>query len=165
EAYVDQARVIQSCLDEFCHLSDQEVSRDKSHVYFLKNVSPSASNNICRELGMSKMSDLGRYLGISMIHGRGGCRHFQYILDCLDARLSSWKVATLSLAGRVTLVISVLNVIPAYAMQTCVLPIEICEKLTRRFEVLCGVHLKGLEKYTFLNGRMSKNLRRMAVWV
>ncbi|CAN1221782.1 hypothetical protein LINGRAPRIM_LOCUS388 [Linum grandiflorum] len=81
---------------------------------------------------MSKTSDLGRYLGISMIHDRGGSRHFQYILDRLDVCLSSWKVATLSLVGQITIVISMLNAIHAYAMQTCVPPIEICDKIDKK---------------------------------
>ncbi|CAN1800305.1 Putative ribonuclease H protein At1g65750 [Linum perenne] len=43
-----------------------------------------------------------------------------------------WKVKTLSLAGRVTFAQSVLAAIPAYAMQTSVLPVTTCEEIDRR---------------------------------
>ncbi|CAN1122260.1 hypothetical protein LINPERHAP2_LOCUS1265 [Linum perenne] len=44
----------------------------------------------------------------------------------MDKKLSSWKAKSLSLAGRVTLAQSVLSAIPAYAMQTSLLPNTTC---------------------------------------
>ncbi|CAN1845613.1 Putative ribonuclease H protein At1g65750 [Linum perenne] len=66
--------------------------------------------------------DLGRYLGVPVLHGRILRRTYQPILDRMDAKLSGWKASSLSLAGRITLALSVLNAITAYAMQTSVLP-------------------------------------------
>ncbi|CAN0838994.1 hypothetical protein LINGRAHAP2_LOCUS2457 [Linum grandiflorum] len=69
-------------------MSGQEVSREKSRIYFSKNVSHTLASNICQVLGMSKTETLGRYLGIPMIHGRGGVNHYRYILERLDSKLS-----------------------------------------------------------------------------
>ncbi|CAN1793485.1 Putative ribonuclease H protein At1g65750 [Linum perenne] len=57
---------------------------------------------------------------------------YQPILDRLDAKLSGWKANSLSLVGRVILTFSILNAIPAYAMQTSVLPCHICESIDRK---------------------------------
>ncbi|CAN1126705.1 Putative ribonuclease H protein At1g65750 [Linum perenne] len=76
--------------------------------------------------------DLGRYLGVPVLHGKITRNTYQPILDRLDSKLSGWKAESLSLAGRVTLALSVLNAIPAYAMQTSVLPCHICEAIDRK---------------------------------
>ncbi|CAN1138974.1 Putative ribonuclease H protein At1g65750 [Linum perenne] len=76
--------------------------------------------------------DLGRYLVVPVLHGKITKNTYQPILDRLDSKLSGWKSNSLSLAGRVTLALSVLNAIPAYAMQTSVLPCHICEAIDRR---------------------------------
>ncbi|CAI0476266.1 unnamed protein product, partial [Linum tenue] len=50
----------------------------------------------------------------------------------MDHKLSTWKAKNLSLAGRVTLAMSVLNAIPSYAMQTSPLPISVCGEIDRK---------------------------------
>ncbi|CAN1795223.1 Putative ribonuclease H protein At1g65750 [Linum perenne] len=67
---------------------------------------------------MSATRNLGRYLGILVLHGRTTVDKFEYIIERIDHKLSGWKCSSLSLAGRVTLAVSVLNALPAYAMQT-----------------------------------------------
>ncbi|CAN1818735.1 Putative ribonuclease H protein At1g65750 [Linum perenne] len=76
--------------------------------------------------------DLGRYLGVPVLHDRITRRTYQPIFERLDAKLSGWKASSLSLAGRITLALSILNAIPAYAMQTSVLPSHICEKIDQK---------------------------------
>ncbi|CAN0907476.1 Putative ribonuclease H protein At1g65750 [Linum grandiflorum] len=58
--------------------------------------------------------------------------HYKYILEHFDVNLSSWKRSSLSLAGRVTLATSVLNAILAFATQTSILPITVCNDIDRR---------------------------------
>ncbi|CAN1177369.1 Putative ribonuclease H protein At1g65750 [Linum perenne] len=50
----------------------------------------------------------------------------------MDQKLSGWKAKSLSLVGRVTLAQSVLAAIPAYAMQTSVLPATTCSDIDKR---------------------------------
>ncbi|CAN1124680.1 Putative ribonuclease H protein At1g65750 [Linum perenne] len=76
--------------------------------------------------------DLGRYLGVPVLHGKTTRNTYQPIFDRLDSKLSGSKANSLSLAGRVTIALSVLNAIPAYAMQTSVLPCHICEAINRK---------------------------------
>ena len=58
------------------------------------------------------------------------------ILEKSQKRLVSWKSASLSFAGRCTLIKTVASALPIYAMQTIKLPSEICanlDKINRNF--------------------------------
>ncbi|CAN1162506.1 Putative ribonuclease H protein At1g65750 [Linum perenne] len=81
---------------------------------------------------MPLTQNLGRYLGVPVLHDRITTRTYQSILDRIDNKLSGWKAKTLSLAGRVTLAQSVLAAIPAYVMQTAVIPSTTYEEIDRR---------------------------------
>ncbi|KAK3193440.1 hypothetical protein Dsin_024750 [Dipteronia sinensis] len=73
--------------------------------------------------------------------GQASLRQAEVMRECLDSfsdlsgqeqqRLATWKSATLSLAGRITLIKSVASAIPVYAMQSVKLPIEVCNKLDK----------------------------------
>ncbi|CAN1732392.1 Putative ribonuclease H protein At1g65750 [Linum perenne] len=73
---------------------------------------------MCALLGFQETKDLGRYLGVSILHGKVSKDTYGYILEHMRRKLDGWKCNSLSLAGRVTLTLSVLNSIPSYAMQT-----------------------------------------------
>lgn len=73
--------------------------------------------------------DLGKYLGLPLLHKVPTRATYDFILDRTQRRLSAWKASTLSLAGRITLAKSVIAALPSYCMQTMLLPKGICEKL------------------------------------
>lgn len=77
-------------------------------------------------------NNLGKYLGVPIFHNRVNRRSFQFILDKLDHRLSNWKVKTLSFAGRLTLMKSVLRSLPSYVMQSTNVPRYIHDKIDKR---------------------------------
>ncbi|CAL1367787.1 unnamed protein product [Linum trigynum] len=132
EASVEQADCILSCLNAFCVASGELVSKDKSRVFFSKNTKMHARTNICSRLGIQPTNDLGKYLGVPVIHGRLTKLTYRYILDKIDSKLTAWKARTLSLAGRVTLAKAVLEAIPLYAMQTTLLPASVCDTIDRK---------------------------------
>lgn len=136
EANVDQAQLIQQNLHHFCQSSGQKVSQDKTRVYFSKNVPRLLKKEISDTMGFNSTEDLGKYLGVPIFHKRAGLNTFNYIIDKVKQRLSTWKSRTLSFAGRVTLAKSVVQVMPTYIMQTTVLPRGTCDeidKLCRNF--------------------------------
>ncbi|CAN1166059.1 Putative ribonuclease H protein At1g65750 [Linum perenne] len=132
EASENQARVIRRCLDRFCAASGQGVSREKSVIFCSKNTNRHVSSLISLLLGIPLTQNLGRYLGVPILHERINGHTYQDILDRIDMKLAGWKAKSLSLAGRVTLAQSVLAAIPAYAMQTSILPATTCEEIDRR---------------------------------
>lgn len=54
----------------------------------------------------------------------------------MKKKMSGWKASSLSFAGRVTLAQAFLSTIPGYVMQTCAIPVMVCdeaEKLCKNF--------------------------------
>ncbi|CAN1850105.1 Putative ribonuclease H protein At1g65750, partial [Linum perenne] len=80
---------------------------------------------LCGLLGFKETHYLGRYLGVPVLNGRITKDTYGYILEHIRQKLNGWKCNSPSLAGRVTLALSVLNSIPSYVMQTAVLPIHV----------------------------------------
>ncbi|CAN1190816.1 Putative ribonuclease H protein At1g65750, partial [Linum perenne] len=113
----------------FCSASGQHVSREKSAIFCSKNTNLHVSSLISLILGIPLTQNLGRYLGVPILHDRVTTRTYQDILDRIDTKLAGWKAKSLSLVGPVTLAQSVLAAIPTYVMQTVVLPAKTCEEI------------------------------------
>lgn len=68
---------------------------------------------------------LGKCLGV-LLSGRTPKKNdYRYLLDNLHGKLSVWKSSRLSFARRLTLVKSVVQVIPTYTMMTTMVP-KVC---------------------------------------
>jgi ribonuclease HI len=136
EASVECCHVISEVLDDFCHLSGQKVSFSKSKVYFSPNVSPDLRSSLCGILGVASTPNLGKYLGFPLKSCRRSSNEFNFVVEKVQAKLSSWKSKLLSPAGRVILIQSVTSAIPNYYMQISALPSKVClelDKLNRNF--------------------------------
>lgn len=119
------------CLDDFCGASGQRVSLAKSKLFVSTNVRGPLERELSRLSGIPSTRNLGTYLGMPVFHTRVVKDDFAPILAKVQARLAGWKSRSLSMAGRVTLVKSVLSSIPIYVMQTVLLPTTICERLDK----------------------------------
>lgn len=60
---------------------------------------------------------IGKYRGLPITNHHPKIADYQYIIDHMNQKLRGWKTRLLSLAGRTTLIKSVLASIPSYAMQ------------------------------------------------
>ncbi|XP_057744587.1 uncharacterized protein LOC130962384 [Arachis stenosperma] len=103
EASLDQANVINKCLETFCESSGQKVSKEKTRIFFSKNVGHNVRTEISNTLQFARTDDLGKYLGVPIFHSKVSRNTFEDIINKLNTRLNSWKASSLSLAGRVTL--------------------------------------------------------------
>ncbi|KAL4364121.1 hypothetical protein GQ457_04G022330 [Hibiscus cannabinus] len=136
EAFVDQVDVVKSTLDNFCATYGHKVSVSKTQICFSSNYSVDASEQITSMFGFEMVGDLGKYLGVPLLHNRVTASTYAFLLDKIRARLQGWAANTLSIAGRITLAKAVLQAIPVYVMQSAWLPKRICgeiEKIIRRF--------------------------------
>lgn len=125
-----------ACLNEFCSLSGQSISLTKSKLFVSPNCSRQLARNISALCGIPLTSDLGKYLGVPLLHQRVTKATYYHILEKVQARLAGWKTAQLSLAGRTLLIQSVTSSIPLYTMQTTKLPESInsaVDKCHRQF--------------------------------
>ncbi|CAN1219300.1 Putative ribonuclease H protein At1g65750, partial [Linum perenne] len=124
---------------------------DKSRVYFSAKVSRSVQHRISSCLGIRPTQDLGRYLGVPLIHGRNSKQKYLYLIERIERKLAGWKVNSLSFAGRVSLAISTLNSIPTYVMQTTSLPIAICNIIDRKIRSFIWGSKEGARKIHLVN--------------
>lgn len=82
------------------------------------------------------MEDLGLYLGMSLFHKRVSVNTFEFIVSKVRNKPNGRDAKKLSMAGRITLVKSVLLAILNYFMCTVHLPITVCreiEKIAQNF--------------------------------
>ncbi|KAE8657871.1 hypothetical protein F3Y22_tig00116976pilonHSYRG00007 [Hibiscus syriacus] len=124
-----QANQIHAILNEFGHYSGHRVNPQKYKIFFSPNTDVEIASSICSILGFSQVSDLGCYLGVSVIHKRVTCSSFHYIINKL--KINNWSASTVSFVGRLTLVKSTLIAIPTYFMQSSLFPIKVCNDIER----------------------------------
>lgn len=159
EASEAKASILKACLDAFCNLSGQTVNYDKSVLYCSPNTSKKIARAISRTCGSPLTNDLGKYLGMPMIHSRITKYTYANLIDKVQNRLASWKSNHLSMVGRLTLIQSVTSSVPIYAMQTAKLPSSMCNSLDKlNMNFLWGdtndkkkVHLLCWKKFASLN--------------
>ena len=93
-------------------------------------------NQIQSITGFQFTENIGNYIDIPLLNERVSKRLYGSVLEKVQQRLTGWKAKHLSLAGRCTLVQSILAGIPIYVMQTAWLPQATCDalnKLNRNF--------------------------------
>lgn len=134
EASTAQAQVLKNCMNSFCELSGQSVNFEKSKIYCSPNVSKQLARDISKICGSPLTEDLGKYLGMPLIHSRVSEGTYAEILDKVQNRLSGWKSKTLNMAKRLTLIQVANASIPVYAiiaMQSAKLPVSIYNSLNK----------------------------------
>lgn len=131
EASSEQIKVMRSCLENFCIASGQKVSLEKSRLLVSHNVHHVRASQLSSEACISLTSDLGKYLGVPLLHRRTNRETYDFLLRNSQQRLASWKATSLSFAGRVTLTQSVVASLPTYCMQTMLLLKYVSNKLEK----------------------------------
>ncbi|PKI45344.1 hypothetical protein CRG98_034262 [Punica granatum] len=139
EVSENQTLEIMRILDVFCGASGQKVSPAKSIIHFLRNVADPIRSAICHRCSFTPTDELGRYLGIPIVHGRVRKSHFQNVVARVRNRLSGRSSSPLSMAGRTTLIKLVIQSITFYTMQVVSLPRGICVEIDK----LCQNFLRG----------------------
>ncbi|VVA40999.1 PREDICTED: reverse mRNAase, partial [Prunus dulcis] len=151
EATIDQAWLMKQCLDDFCQLSGQCVSFEKSMICVSPNTCSDLANSIATISGSPLTASLGKYLGVPLIHTRVSKQTYQEVIAKAQKRLASWKSHTLSMAGRITLLQSVTAAIPIYTMQTAKLPMSVCDKLDQLNRNFLWGHTSNTSKIHLVN--------------
>lgn len=132
----EQIDLMKFIIDEFCVSSGHKVSGSKSNIFLSRQIPTRDAFRICNKLGYQLTDNLGKYLGVPLLHSRVNKSTYAYIEEKVKQKLSGWNARNFSLAGRITLAKAVLSSIPLYTMQTSQLPASLCsklEKITRDF--------------------------------
>ncbi|CAN1331277.1 LINE-1 retrotransposable element ORF2 protein [Linum perenne] len=123
-------------LDSFYLLSGLKINPGKTDLFCSTSVSPMVWGTITNQMGFNIGELPVRYLGVPLISGKLLKADCQVLIDKIVARISSWTARTLSYAGRLQLVKSVLLSISHYWMNIFLLPgmvIKDIEKVCSRF--------------------------------
>ncbi|XP_055962061.1 uncharacterized protein LOC130015619 [Mercurialis annua] len=102
-------KAIQSLFNFYGDISGQIVNWDKSEIYFGKHVTFRRATGCCHLLGIKQGSLPFCYLGVPLFRGAPKRCYFQALADKILSRFGKWKGKLLSMAGRVTLVNSVIR--------------------------------------------------------
>lgn len=106
----------------FCDVSGHKIKLDKSKMFASKNVHFKRAIEFSRILGIGLTPDLGKYLGVPLLHKRAVKLTYAPLVSKFQKRLASWQSRFLSMAGRSVLIKSVLSAIPAYQMKSTLIP-------------------------------------------
>ncbi|KAH1083889.1 hypothetical protein J1N35_023650 [Gossypium stocksii] len=116
--------------------SGYKISIRKSSIFFSKTTFGDVRNQIIQLFGFQKLQNLGKYLGVPLLHEKISKNTLSFIVDKVRQKLQSWDARRLSMARRITLAQSVLLSIPNFFMQSLMILKGVCleiEKLVRHF--------------------------------
>lgn len=105
-------------MDKFCNLSGLKISLAKSKFFCSPYTNQALVTSISEEMGIPSTNNLGKYFGFPIFYGRKSKAEYNFIVEKAKLKLAGWKASLLLMAGRTTLVTSVLAAIPNYFMQT-----------------------------------------------
>uniref|UniRef100_A0A803PIJ2 Reverse transcriptase domain-containing protein n=1 Tax=Cannabis sativa TaxID=3483 RepID=A0A803PIJ2_CANSA len=116
--------------------SGQSVNRDKSSILFSPNTSPDSQSRFRTSLFLNGEGFISKYLGVPHCIGRVKNSIFHYLIQKVSSKLNVWNEKLFSRAGKETLIKSVIQAIPSFAMSCFRLPKSICasiQSLTAKF--------------------------------
>jgi len=147
----ESVRVIKDSLDEFSSVSGLYPSPAKSEAFYcsIGQFTKSAIHSIIQ---FPDGSLPVRYLGVPLITTRLYRNDCKGLVDKVKARLNDWRNKSLSFAGRLQLIISVLSSMQIYWASIFILPISITkeiEKLMRGFLWCHGELKRGKAKVSW----------------
>ncbi|XP_028099143.1 uncharacterized protein LOC114298722 [Camellia sinensis] len=131
KADISNCDTIMTVMNEFFEIFGLKINAHKSKLFVSPNIDRRNTRELSTNCGIPLTFELGKYLGVPLIHGRVNKGHFNTILEKMQRKLAGWKTSVVSLAGRATLIQSVSFVLPAYTTQTMELPIKVCNEIDR----------------------------------
>ena len=127
---VQEAQVIKTILDDFCHNSGQTPNLTKSYIYFSKNVPSIIKNQVKGVFPVQNLKPNTLHLGHPMIFShKDKNTAYNFISNNFFAKFGTLKANTLNHAGRLQYMKSVLSSIPIYYMSTVLFSKNFLKKL------------------------------------
>jgi ribonuclease HI len=138
---------LMNILKTYEEASGQEINLTKSEVFFSRNLTMAAQEDLSRIMGVRHVIGTGKYLGLPSMIGRKKKEVFAFIKDRIWKRINSWRGKALSRAGKEIMIKSVLQAIPSYVMSVYVIPDSITKDIERMLNSFWwggGAHNKGI---------------------
>uniref|UniRef100_A0A803QEL1 Reverse transcriptase domain-containing protein n=1 Tax=Cannabis sativa TaxID=3483 RepID=A0A803QEL1_CANSA len=116
-------------LKMFEEASGQIVNFNKSSIFYSSNTSIVTKQRIGHLMHIKEADGTSLYLGLPSLVGRNKKAILGFIKDKLQKRIQHWEGRFLSKAGKETLLKTVAQAFPSYAMSVFLLPLETCRSL------------------------------------
>lgn len=122
---------IQQIIHIYESASGQRINMDKTEMTVSRNVPEEMVMELCNRMGVKRVQQHDKYLGLPTLIGRSKKQVFASILDRVEQKCKGWKVKSLSKAGREVMLKSVIQAIPTYTMSCFLIPDEILKAIER----------------------------------
>nr|GEV86782.1 hypothetical protein [Tanacetum cinerariifolium] len=162
---VSSASVIMKALDEFKIASELTPSLSKSTTYFC-NVLNHIKISIFHILPFEESRLSVKYLGVSLVSSRLVYKDCKDLIEKVQSHITNWKNKSLSEAGRLQLIQSVIGSMHVYWASVFILPSHILlniEQLMRSFLWCQGPMVKGKAKVAWEVVCLPKNKGGLAL--
>ena len=127
DARMDECTALTRYLEKYCNWSGQEISIENQEFFASKGVSHLFLNQVKCRWGNKKLTQNTKYLGVPLFLSNKKCKDLAPIIERLDSRLVSWKSKNLLWSRRATLIKSMAQAIPTYAMSTIQFLKSLCQ--------------------------------------
>ncbi|KAL0008862.1 hypothetical protein SO802_010364 [Lithocarpus litseifolius] len=129
KANMKECSNIWKILQDYEMASGQKMNRDKTSLFFSKNMHTETQDSIKELFGAQVIKQHEQYLGLPSLVGRGKKKAFNKIKDQMGRRIAGWKGKLLSSAGRETLIKAVAQATPTYSMSCFKISDSLCKEL------------------------------------
>nr|POF24584.1 putative ribonuclease h protein [Quercus suber] len=133
-----------TCSDHSIHALVKLISVNKSRTWLSPCTPRHLKEQVAGILGLPTTDHIGTYLETPIFTTRCTASSYQYPMDNIRKRIEGWQTKYLSMPGWATLVKASATSIPIYAMQTILLPQNICH----RIDQLCSNFLWEIPSIT-----------------
>ncbi|PKU60940.1 Putative ribonuclease H protein [Dendrobium catenatum] len=134
-ATIPNVRKLLKIFDDYCGWTGQRINKNKSAILFSRKVASSTKSRLARIAGCHKVTEMD-YLGIKFALRRLTRADFSPLLQKIQSHIVAWGTRQLSLAGRITMINSVLLPLLVLAMTHMLVPRGVladAERLCRSF--------------------------------
>ncbi|XP_021844939.1 uncharacterized protein [Spinacia oleracea] len=129
EANFVEFRVMKKVLNEFCAISREMVSLQKSFVVFSKHTHHKFKRMLHKVLGVGEEGKLGTYLGCPMdVDGRT-TSVFMDLTHKISQKLCSWQLSKLSQAGKLILINGILVAMASHVLSIYMMPKYVLKRI------------------------------------
>uniref|UniRef100_A0A453NBZ4 Reverse transcriptase zinc-binding domain-containing protein n=1 Tax=Aegilops tauschii subsp. strangulata TaxID=200361 RepID=A0A453NBZ4_AEGTS len=130
KAKQEEAQELRHVLDLYEDCSGQCINLEKSAIMFSPNTGAAIKTVVKDALQIQSESWNEKYLGLPVHVGKSRRRVFAFVKGAMADRVYGWKERFIAKAGKETLVMTVAQAIPTFAMSCFYLTKSFCEELS-----------------------------------
>ncbi|GLJ43774.1 hypothetical protein SUGI_0911280 [Cryptomeria japonica] len=150
KAYHKEASGIRNTLEEYTPASGQVMNKVKSQLFFF-NTNRQAQGKNAQLLDISIAEYPIKYLGVWINKGCMQSQNWEDVTKSCESKSKNWKNRWLTLAGRITMIKSILSAIPIYSMSCFKMPFAAGKSLNNLLKKFVWDGAKDNRKIPLIN--------------